>query len=517
MRATRGGIDVAAVRQDVVLGIDLGTGSVKCVALGRDGAPCGDAAHPYQTDYPQPGFAEQDPDDWWRASAAAVRAALAAGGLDPAAVRCVALCGTAHTPVLLDRNDAVIRPAILWSDQRSGVQVVRLQRTAAAAILEQTLNEPSCTWTLPQLLWVREHEPDALARTRRLLIAKDYLIFRLTGEAVTDPATAASTLLFDLRHGDWSKPLTQLCGLGPDTLPRVVPASAQAGRLTTAAASEFGLVPGTPVAAGTLDSAAELVGTGVLRPGQGLVRLGTAGAVMVVTETPRCCHGALTYPHPLSPFGYNQSGTNACATALQWFRNQLTAASASLRYADLDELAAQVAPGSDGVLFHPYLIGERAPHWDPELRASFTGLTVQHGRAHLARAVLEGVALSLRDCLEALRGQGLTLTDCRLCGGGAGSPLWRQIVCDVLALPGVWVGGGDSASGAALLAAVAAGFFESLPAAVGAAVNTAAPVRPNPAAVACYQALFSTYQSVHDALAPVYRNRPKADCGAEDS
>jgi xylulokinase len=482
-----------------VLGIDLGTSSVKCMLMDADGRVRAAASHAYPTARPSVGWAEQAPEDWVGAVAAAVATLRAAEPAAIAGLGAIGLCAAAHIPVLLDCDGRVIRPAILWSDQRSGAEVRRLEASHGATLTRAALNRAGCTWTLPQLMWLRENEPAAWARLDRLLCSREYLAWRLTGALATDPAGAAATLMADVPAGRWSAELVAAAGLTTAALPPIRSALATVGRVTTTAAARFGLPAGVPVVVGTLDSAAELIGCGVAAPqAAGMVMVGSSGGVMAVTDTASCHPGILTYPHAIGGLFYKQAGTNSCATSLQWIRSLFAAlpGAEGLDFADLDRLAAGSAPGAGGLQFHPYLQGERAPYWNPELRASFSGIDQSHGPADFVRAVMEGVAYSLRDCLAMFGAHGLGMTEAVIAGGVTKSAVWTRIITDVLGLETHTVADGDSAFGACLLGATASGLFPDLATAMAACVRRDRGFRPNPATTATYTAGFERYRDL---------------------
>lgn len=485
----------------VVLGIDLGTGSLKAVLLGADGAVLASATRGYPTSTPHPGWAEQDPADWLVALRGAVDALSAGAPAAMARLSGIGLCSAAHLPVLLDDRDAVLRPAILWSDQRSHAEVAALKARAGARIAEIACNEPGCTWTLPQLWWVWAHEPDVRGRVRTLLGSKDYLLFCLTGEKVMDPGSVAATLLGDARDRTWAPELTGLSGLPASAFPPVRPARALAGTVTPEAARAFGLPAGVPVVTGTLDSAAELLGCGLVAPGgNGMIRVGSAGGVMLLAEAPAFRSGVITYPHVADGVWYHQAGTNACATSLGWIRDLAGAmrddGPAAVGYAELDRLAQACEPGAEGLLFHPYLQGERAPHWSAAIRGGFTGLDLRHGWPHLVRAVMEGVAFSLRDCLGLFGGEGRALRAAVLSGGVVRSPVWSAILTNVLGLETCTVAQGDSALGAAMLAGAGVGMFATLEDAVARCVRREAVLHPDAALADRYGRAFDRYRRI---------------------
>jgi len=484
-----------------VLGMDLGTGSLKCVIMDATGRLLASAERSYPSKNPHPGWAEQDPGDWVEA----MREALAElSAREPgliAGLEGISLCSAAHIPVLLDGEDKVIRPAILWSDQRSDIEVAALSANHGNFLEETALNEAGCTWTLPQLLWIRDHEPDVLPRVRQLLSSKDYLVFRLTGTFSMDPGSAAATLMLDTRHKAWSPALTALSSLPVSAFPPLLDPLAVAGRITAEAAQLFGLPIGIPVISGSLDSAAEMLGCGILVPGElGMVRAGTAGGIMAVTDQPAFNRGIITYPHVLNGLYYKQAGTNACATSLQWIRNLCMAIrgedAPELTYEELNQFAAKAEPGAGGLVFHPYLQGERAPYWNAELRGSFTGIDQGHSWPQFIRAVMEGVAFSLLDCLGMFRRDGMDMNAAVMTGGVVKSPIWSQIITDVLGLETRTIRQGDSALGACMMAATGVGIFSNMHEAVKVCVVHERTMTPNPENHAHYIRIFERYREV---------------------
>ncbi len=482
-----------------VLGMDLGTSSLKCVVMDATGQIRASTERSYETLNPHHGWAEQNPDDWVEALRAAVAELRSHHPNLIESLAAIGLCSAAHTPVLLDESDRVIRPGILWSDQRSEVEVAELRSEFGTQLEQITLNEAGCTWTLPQLRWIRRHEPDQFSRARSLLSSKDYLLFRLTGQRCMDYGSAAATLMFDARNKAWSPELKAASGLPDSAFPTLTHPMAIVGTVNADAAKNFGLPVGVPVIAGTLDSAAELVGCSLLAPGEGgMVRVGSAGGIMVVTNTPTFNKGIITYPHIIDGLYYKQAGTNSCATSLKWIRDlcgaMRPADAPTSTYDELDRIAAQANPGADGLMFHPYLQGERAPYWNAEMRGSFTGIDVRHGWPQFLRAVMEGVAFSLLDCLSMFRRDGLNITSAVMAGGVSKSKMWSQITTDVLGIPTWTVQDGASALGSCLLAATAIGVFPSIHAAAATYVNDQQTLNPNIANGDIYRRMFPRYQ-----------------------
>lgn len=492
----------------VLLGVDLGAGSLKASLIATDGRLLGEAAHPVVTRHPHFGWAEQEPDDWVGAFNAAVPAAIAAAGIAAGEIAAIGLSAGAHIPVLLDADDRPLRPAILWSDTRASAEAAALHARAGELILERSLNKANATWSLAMLDWIGRHEPEAKAKTRRLCIAKDYLRLKLTGTWETDFSDVIGALMADVRNGGWSEELCALIDWPMETLPPVVAPWQVVGGVTQAAAEAAGLKPGTPVVCGSNDTTVEFFGVGAVQPGMGAIKLATAGVLFYAADHPMANPPISCYPHILPGMYYTATGTNSCASSHRWVRDTLFmptsgAADGGAVFAEMDALAAEVPPGSRGLIFHPYLQGERAPYWDPLLRADFVGLTMRHGRGEIARAVYEGIAMSIRDLVEQARGVGQEMGEVRLIGGGAKSATWRQIMADVTGLPMSIPGNGDASFGAALVAGVGARIFESPQAAVEACVTTVARAEPDAARHALYSELFALYRETQQALVPL--------------
>ena len=482
------------------LGIDLGTSSLKTVLLDSEGKLVASASREYPTYVPFTGWAEQEPADWQQALREALHELRAAISAWPP-LDAIGVCSAAHIPVLLDERTQVLRRSILWHDTRSGEEVKTLTQAQTRRIRELTANTPDCCWTLPQLIWLRHHEPELLAQTTVLLTSKDYINFLLTGIPACDHTSAAGTMLYDMRDKRWSADLIAFTGLPYSALPKIHSSTAEIGKVTQKAAAEFGLPAGTPVIAGMLDSAAEMVSAAALSPGRGVLRLGSAGGIMLTVKKPVVADGLITYPDPFGrSSGYRQAGTNCCALALRWLRDLFRDENGSVPdWARLDHLAAETCPGANGLFFHPYLQGERAPYWDASLRGSFTGLSLMHNRPELVRAVMEGVAYSLLDCLESFGGE--QLRELSLVGGGANSGVWPQIVADVLNLPLRICRPGNSAHGVALAAGIAGGGFAK----EQEQRDRLAILHPDPQRAAFYQDKFCRYSALQRALAPIYQ------------
>jgi xylulokinase len=493
-----------------MLGADIGSSNLKVVLIDPKGRVAAAGGRELATDYAHPGWAEQDPQEWYRAFGECLRRMLATEEISNRNIACVCITSATHTPVLLGRDGAPLRPAILWTDRRSVAESLWLEEKFGERILALGLHKPNPTWTLPQLLWLIRHEPEVVAKTEKLLIAKDYLRHRLTGTWETDRIDAMGTLMVDAARGGWSEELCRTIAWPMETLPRIVAPTQIVGGVTRAAAGETGLLEGTPVVAGTSDTAAEVYGAGALEPGQGVIKLATAAATSIVSPTPLPSPVLFNYPHVIPGMWYTVAATSNCAAVHKWFRDRFfscgdggAAAPAAEAFSLMDRMAAAVRPGAEGLLFHPYLLGERSPYWDPLLRGDYLGITLRHGRAHFVRALYEGIAFSIRDCWEALKAEGLEMSAVRIIGGGAKSALWRQIVCDVMGLEVVKPLVDDAAFGAALLGGVGVGIFRNAAEALRKCARIEAAHRPDLRRHNAYLRLFEIYKESQRRLAEI--------------
>ncbi|HHX37058.1 MAG TPA: xylulokinase [Clostridiaceae bacterium] len=482
------------------LGIDFGGGASKATLLGEDGVIAAEHSVEYPTHYPQPGFAEQNPDDWFSAVKENIAGVLKKSRISADKISAVCLDAATHTAVLLDDAFHVLRPAIYWTDSRSVKQSVMLREQYDALILKQALHQPDTIWTLPQLLWIREHEPEIWAKTRRVLFAKDYVRYLLTGIYCTDYIEAQGSMLFDYNTMNWSPELCEIAQFSPENLPKLHDPADVIGTITRVAARETGLREETPVLCGTTDTVMEVFAAGAIAPGQMTVKLATAGRICIVTERAYSSPHLINYSHVAKGLWYPGTATKSSAASYRWYRDAFGG-----EYRQLDEGAAKISPGCDGLLFHPYLNGELTPYADPLLRGSFTGVRAGHTKAHFSRAVLEGVALSLLDCKTALEQTGIPHENAAaIIGGGAGSPLWRQILSDALGLELRLSRNSDSSFGSAMLAGVAMGAFVDLADALEKCAKTVSVTLPNPVNTALYASMFERYRQIQQALAPIY-------------
>ncbi|MCC6629008.1 MAG: xylulokinase [Chloroflexi bacterium] len=483
---------------ECVLGIDVGTTGVKAALVAPDGRVLAAVDTGYPLHHPQVGWAEQAPGDWWQATMAAVPAVLAR--VPGASVCAVGISGQMHGAVLLDDAGVPVRPCIIWSDQRTQAECDEITATVGEATLAAWVANPALPgFTAPKLLWVRRHEPVAWNRVRTLLLPKDFVRFHLTGALATDESDAAGTLLYDVAGRQWSAAMTAALGLAPSLLPRCVESTAVMGQVTATAAAATGLPAGIPVVGGGADNACAAVGSGVVAPGDLLVSVGTSGTVVAPLASPAVDPGGRlhTFNHAVPGRWYLMGVMQAAGLSLRWLRD-LVDPEAIDGYDALASAAAQTPAGAEGLLWLPYLQGERTPHRDPDARGVLFGVTPRHGCGHVARAVMEGVAFGLRDSVALLRAAGVPAERAVITGGGAASPVWRQIISDVIGLPlRLAQDQAGPAFGAALLAAIALGWHSSVEAAAAAMVRTTGETAPNLSLRGRYDDLFGVYQSLY--------------------
>ncbi len=484
-----------------VVASDLGSGGCKTVIMDKQGRAIGVARQEYPTAYPHPGWVEQNPEDWYTAFCATVRAALQESGIDPERVAGVGIVGVTHNTVLLDERDQPLCPSILLFDNRTTAQVQAIQERWGEQVREQTLNDVTPVWSWPQLLWVREHRPSVWRRTRRILFQKDYVRHRLAPAPVTDVIDAGGSLLFNPVCEEWIPVFCEDLGVDPAWLPRAVHPTEIVSQVSRQGAADTGLAAGTAVIAGTTDTVAEVLGSGAVRVGSACVKLASVGRIAVVTSGPVHRPRILNYRHVIDGLWYPGTASKYAASAFRWLRDviwpDLHDESA---YSLMDESAAQAPPGCDGLLFHPHLMGEWAPHWDEKLRGDFLGLTIRHTRAHLTRAVLEGVAFGLKDALGEMEALGLKASDIRLIGQGSRSALWAHIVANVLNRPLAIPEQIDAAYGAALITAMGVGLLPPTPDALDAIIGIRRRIEPDPDLAQAYTTLFAIYRDADAAL-----------------
>lgn len=491
------------------LGIDIGTTAVKALVVDDSGAVVGDADSPQELSVPQPGWSEQNPSDWWQGTVDAVRAACAQAGVNH--VASIGLSGQMHSSVLLDASDEILRPAILWNDVRTTAQCRFITEKLGQSELARFVGNPALEgFTAPKLLWVRDEEPHIFEKIRSVLLPKDYIRFLMTGEKAMEPSDAAGTLLFDIRQNRWSTGMLSALNLDSALLPPIVGSAEIAGRLTSNAATVLGLREGTPVVGGGADNAAASVGSGVVTNGTMQTSIGTSGAVVAPINQPRVDPGMRihSFNHAVPDMWYLMGVVLSAGAALAWFRRALSGPDSAPSprkqdpsYDELTSEAAGVPPGADGLTFLPYLTGERTPHADSNARGVFVGIHAGHERGHMLRAVMEGVTFALRDSLELMRGLNADAEEAVAVGGGARSPFWRQMQADVLGIPVVTVGpSGGAPYGAAILAAVGAGGFTTVPEACQDWIKPIDRLEPNPETHDAYERAYKSYTNLYPRL-----------------
>src|ERR1700733_2169095 len=484
----------------MLLGIDVGTGGTRAVLIDRAGKVLGSFASEHAPIHSEHiGWAEQDPEDWWRAALEAIAGAMAASGSEESGIEAVGLTGQMHGCVMLDQDGNVLRPALIWSDQRTQPQCDWLtEKIGFERLIELTCNPALPNFTLTKLLWVRDHQPEIFARISHILCPKDYVRYRLTGEFAMDMQEASGTILLDVAQRRWSVEMAEAAGIPMAWLPRLFEGPEICARISTAGAGATGLAEGTPVAAGAGDQGAGAVGMGILAPGSVSATIGTSGVVFAATDSPiKDRLGRLhTFCHAAPGRWHVMGVTNGAGLSLRYFRDTFAPGSS---YEELTAKAAAVPAGSNGLMWAPYLFGERTPHLDPEARAAFVGITASHTQGHFVRAVLEGVAFSLRDTFTLFRELGVPVKAIRLGGGGARGALWRQIQADVyghsVELLEAEEGG---AFGAALLAGTGIGAWPTVESACAATVRVAETIVPRNAAVMAEA--YKTYRRIYPSL-----------------
>ena len=484
------------------MGIDVSTTGVKALIIDQQGGVVGTAntEHPLSTPFPL--WSEQNPDDWWKGAVQSIRQVLAQSGISAQDVAAVGLTGQMHGLTLLDENGQVLRPAILWNDQRTASQCDQIRdRVGRERLIQITGNDALTGFTAPKILWVREHEPEIFNKVRHILLPKDYLRYHLTGGFAVDRADGSGTILFDIRTRDWSPEMLASLEIPLEWLPTTFEGTQVTGQVTAEAARLTGLISGTPVVGGGGDQPAGAVGVGAVEPGIVSLALGTSGVVFATTDGPFIePQGRLhAFCHSVPGRWHLMGVMLSAAGSLRWFRDTFAP---GIDYDTLLAPAGQIAPGCEGLLFLPYLTGERTPHPDPLARGSFTGMTIRHSLPHFSRAVLEGVAFGLRDSFQLIKSAGLSqIRQVRVSGGGARSPLWRQILADVFNSELVTINTTEGAAyGAALLAGVGAGYWPDVDQACQAGIRITGSTQPDPGTVSAYEFTYGLYRQLYPAL-----------------
>ncbi len=491
------------------IGIDSSTTATKAILIDQDGKIIGIASSEYGYDTPFPLWSEQDPQLWWLATIDSIRKVIASSGVSPQDVKGIGLTGQMHGLVILDANGDVLRPAILWNDQRTQRQCDMIRQIIGKeAFIQLTGNDALTGFTAPKILWVRDEEPQVYQRIRHVLLPKDFVRLKLTGEYAIDRADGSGTVLFDLAKRDWSNGLIEKLGMQADWFPKTFEGTEQTGRLTKSAAAATGLAENIPIYAGGGDQSAAAVGTGAVEAGILSISLGTSGVVFATTDSPFIePEGRLhAFCHAVPGKWHLMGVMLSAAGSLRWFRDTFKE---NLGFDEIVAFAGQSPAGSRGLLFMPYLTGERTPHPDPLARGGFIGITVRNTFGDFARSVLEGVAFGLRDSFELMKSAGLKGIDhVRITGGGAKNPLWLQIIADVLNTKIFTVDSEEGAAfGAALLAATGAGVFPTVEEACRRTIHLLDEVKPS-ADAALYENLYASYRGLYPALKGTFHGLP---------
>lgn len=500
----------------VFLGIDTGTSGTKTLAIDETGRILGSATEEYPLSCPVPGWSEQSPEDWWKAAVRSVRRVMKSAKLKSGDVAGIGLSGQMHGSVFLDRSGKVIRPAILWNDQRTSAECLEIETLAGGreSLISMVANPALTGFTAPKILWLRNREKKNFERTTKILLPKDYIRYRLTGEFATEVSDASGTLLLDVVRRRWSTDLLEKLQLDGSMLPQVYESDVISGRISEVIAEEIGLKPGTPVVGGGGDQAASAVGNGIVRRGIISATMGTSGVVFAHSDDVQVDPaGRLhTFCHAVPGKWHLMGCVLSAGGSLQWYRNQFCQQEMQLAkkekidvYDLITEQAASAPPGSEGLFFLPYLTGERTPHADPDARACWIGLSLRHGRSHMARAVMEGATFAMQDCLQLVRELGVPVHEIRVSGGGARSEFWRQMQADVYGQPVCTINAAEGpAFGVALIAAAGTGHYRSVVEACQATIEVVSRTRPSPAAVKQYAAAHQVYDGLYSALRPQF-------------
>lgn len=496
---------------EYLMGVDLGTGGCKVSLIDTEGNFISEGYSEYPSYHPHAGWVEQKPRDWIAAFKGALQRAVETKNVALSRIAGLSVDASAHNMVLLNHDGEIIRDTIMWQDQRAAAEVVFLKTHYLPLIQNTTFATPSATWSLPQLLWIRKHEPEAFQRIDKIMFIDDYMRYQLTGCISTTHIQAQGSLMFDNTRMEWSEEIIRLTGLPLSAFPEVKRATDLSGYVTREAAELFGLKEGTPVVMGASDTALESYSVGGIHPGDCILKMATAGGINVFRNKGEKFEDMFVYSHVVDDTWYYARGTVSAAQALRWYRDTFCREELSQEkrggkntYQVLDLEAEKIAPGANGLFFHPYMSGERSPYWDSKLRASFTGFSSMHTRGHFNRAILEGVTYSLKQCFESMEAFG-KIGKISFVGGGAKSALWRSILADVFNRPIVKYKRDDSSLGGAMLTGVALGIFRSHEDAVKKTAEIDCIVQPAPERVALYRKYYPLYIEIHDDLVHTYR------------
>lgn len=502
---------------NLLLGIDIGTSGTKALLIDDDGRVIGSSTVEYPLYTPFPSWSEQEPEDWWRATKEAVLSVINKTGVSPKLIKGIGLSGQMHGSVFLDEKGNVIRRAILWNDQRTAKQCDEIVERVGGVkrLLELTLNLALTGFTAPKILWLRENEPENYFKVHKVLLPKDYVRFRLTGEYASDVSDSSGTLLFDVKNRKWSKEMLNLLEIPEEWMPKVYESPEITGTLLPSIAEELGLPSGIPVVGGGGDNASQAVGSGIVKNGILFVSLGTSGVIFAHLDTPEGDpEGRLhTFCHAVPGKWHTMGVMLSAGGSFRWFRDSFGDVEIELSkwtgrdpYEFLTMEAENVPPGSEGLIFLPYLTGERTPHADPLAKGVFAGISLRHKKPYFVRSVLEGVAFGLRDSLELMKNLGIEMKEIRAIAGGARSKLWRQILADVFNTPITTINVTEGAAyGAALLAGVGVGVYKSVEEACDRVVKVMSLEEPNTERAKMYEEMYGLYRELYPLLKEYYR------------
>ncbi|AZS13458.1 xylulokinase [Paenibacillus lutimineralis] len=482
-----------------VIGVDLGTSSVKTLLVDLQGEIKGEATASYPLIHERPGYSEQNPEEWVNGTIASLQQLLRESGISPEDIEGISFSGQMHGLVLLDEQNNVLRNAILWNDTRTTKECREIEQKLGDGLLKITRNAALEGFTLPKVLWVQKHEPELFARAARFVLPKDYLRYRMTGHIQMEISDAAGTLMLNVPEGKWSEEIVQAFGLPEGFCPPIVGSSEDTGTILPEFAKLSGLSEKTRVFGGGADNACGAVGAGIVREGDAMCSIGTSGVVLTYEEDKnKDFAGKVHFFNHAHPGAFYAMGvTLAAGYSLSWFKDSLAP---ELSFDEMLKPVADLPPGADGLLFTPYLVGERTPHADSAIRASFIGLSGTHRREHMARAVMEGITFSLAESLELFRQAGINTRRIISIGGGAKNPVWLQMQADIFNTPVVSLKNEQGpAMGAAMMAAVGSGWFDSLKECADKFIAYGKTFEPIPANVAAYTRLFKLYQQVYSA------------------
>lgn len=494
-----------------LIGLDVGTSGTKTVLFDETGKALDSVTEEYPLHTPNPGWTEQDPADWWNAAKNTLKAVVAQSGVNASEIKGIGLSGQMHGSVFMDEGRNVVRPAILWNDGRTANECEEITQALGEARLLQLASNPALTgFTAPKAVWLKNREPENFKKTRTLFLPKDYVRFRLTGAIAMEVSDAAGTLLFNVKERAWSNDILDALGIPREWMPKVFESTDVCGTITAEVAKETGLKEGTPVVGGGADNACGATGTGVVRQGRVLSSIGTSGVILAPSETHQVDpEGRIhTFCHSVPNMWYMMGVILSAGMSLRWYRDVVADSeraegerSGRDPYDIITQQAASAPVGAEGLIFLPYLTGERTPHKDPYARGGFIGLTIRHQREHLARAVLEGITFALRDSLEIARSLGVDIQEIRATGGGAKSAFWKQLQADVFGCEIATIGSDQGpAFGAAIMAGVGAGVYKSIPEACDAVIQVVERTAPDAARAQEYDEYYQVYRALYPGI-----------------